>query len=233
MENLAKLTIDREQCIGCGKCVRTCPSGIFYLDEQKKAAHIEIKEFGWDGCWKCQHCLAVCPAGAVSVLEKRPENSLLPPDRNISGSVMDALVVNRRSHRRYLKKNVDRSLIRYMLEILQNAPNGGNKSQVEYTLIDDMEQMDRFRNLVYQRMDQLAAGYGYCLRVFRTVMQCSRARSCYDELPGRCAETDAGSPEHAGNSGKPLFWNDGFPEFSYTRGVQKKDELKVHRLRFT
>ena len=25
----------------------------------------------------------------------------------------------------------------------------------------------------------------------------------------------------------------GFPEISYTRGVQKKDELKVHRLRFT
>ena len=43
MENLANLTINRNQCIGCGKCIRTCPSGIFYLDEQKKAAHIEIK----------------------------------------------------------------------------------------------------------------------------------------------------------------------------------------------
>ncbi|WP_443027915.1 hypothetical protein [Stomatobaculum longum] len=24
------------------------------------------ERFGWRGCWKCQHCLAVCPHGAVS-----------------------------------------------------------------------------------------------------------------------------------------------------------------------
>lgn len=41
--------------------------------------------------------------------------------------------------------------------LLQNAPNGGNKLQVEYALVDDVEQMDRLRTLASERMDALAA----------------------------------------------------------------------------
>lgn len=42
----------------------------------------------WDGsvsmeiqgeeCWRCQHCLAVCPQGAISIFGKKPEDSLPP-----------------------------------------------------------------------------------------------------------------------------------------------------------
>ena len=35
--------------------------------------------------------------------------------------------------------------------------NGGNKLQVEYALVDDVEQMDRLRTLASERMDALAA----------------------------------------------------------------------------
>ncbi|WP_417088649.1 nitroreductase family protein, partial [Eubacterium maltosivorans] len=44
-----------------------------------------------------------------------------------------------------------------MLERLADAPNGGNKQQVEFTLIDDKEQMKQFRQLAYSRMETLAA----------------------------------------------------------------------------
>ena len=43
-----------------------------------------------------------------------------------------------------------------MLKQLASAPNGGNKQQVEFTLIDDKEQMKRFRRLAYSRMEELA-----------------------------------------------------------------------------
>lgn len=43
-----------------------------------------------------------------------------------------------------------------MIERLANAPNGGNKQQVEYTLIDDMEQMDFFRRTVRREMERIS-----------------------------------------------------------------------------
>lgn len=43
-----------------------------------------------------------------------------------------------------------------MLSKLANAPNGGNKQLVEYTLIDDAGQMDSFRKLAYKEMERLA-----------------------------------------------------------------------------
>lgn len=154
--NIAHLKIDNEKCIGCGLCTKVCPGSLLYLNAQNKAAHVPITEFGWNGCWKCQHCMAVCPAGAVSVLDKKPENSLPPFPVEKTARMMDSLVSNRRSHRRYLRKNVDRSLILHIISLLQNAPNGGNKELVEYTLIDDIRQMDYIRGLAYKKMEDLA-----------------------------------------------------------------------------
>lgn len=58
---------------------------------------------------------------------------------------------------RYKDKNVDAAVINDLLTRLSNAPNGGNKQQVEFTLIDDIAQMKRFRQLAYSRMEELAA----------------------------------------------------------------------------
>ena len=43
-----------------------------------------------------------------------------------------------------------------MLQMLGNAPNGGNKQQVQFALIDDREQMNAFRRLAYTEMDRLS-----------------------------------------------------------------------------
>lgn len=52
---------------------------------------------------------------------------------------------------------MEKETIRHLIGLLQNAPNGGNKLQVEYALVDDVEQMDRPRTLASERMDALAA----------------------------------------------------------------------------
>lgn len=69
---------------------------------------------------------------------------------------MDSLIANRHSCRRYKDKNVDAATINDMLVRLADAPNGGNKQQVEFTLIDDRVQMSQFRQLAYSRMEELA-----------------------------------------------------------------------------
>ena len=157
MMNQAKFVVDIEACVGCGKCVKVCPGGILRLNPSQKAEIADFKEFGWNGCWKCEHCLAVCPMGAISIFGHRPENSLPMVDCTIAAPAMDSLIANRRSCRRYKDKNVDTAVINDMLGRLSGAPNGGNKQQVEFTLIDDRVQMDHFRQIVYSRMEALAA----------------------------------------------------------------------------
>lgn len=157
MSNIANFQVDKEKCIGCGLCVKVCPGGILHLNEQKKCEMDEIMGFGWNGCWKCEHCLAVCPKGAISIFGKQPESSLPPVKAETAAPVLDALIMNRHSCRRFLKKDVPAETISAMLQMLGNAPNGGNKQQVTFTLIDDREQMNAFRSLAYTEMDRLAA----------------------------------------------------------------------------
>lgn len=154
--NKANFIVDTDKCVACGKCVKVCPGGVLFLNHSKKAEIVDFKEFGWNGCWKCEHCLAVCPTGAISIFGHEPENSLPVADCATTAPVMDSLIANRHSCRRYKDKNVDAAIINGMLKQLASAPNGGNKQQVEFTLIDDKEQMKRFRRLAYSRMEELA-----------------------------------------------------------------------------
>ncbi len=148
---------DCDKCIGCGLCEKVCPGGILHLNTDRKCEMDTIDSFGWNGCWKCEHCLAVCPRGAISIFGKQPEDSIPTVKPETAAPVMDALIMNRHSCRRFLQKDVPAPTIDAMLQLIGNAPNGGNKQQVEFTLIDDRTQMDRFRSFAYTEMDRLAA----------------------------------------------------------------------------
>lgn len=154
--NKADFKVDLEKCIGCRKCVKTCPGGILFLNDRKKAQMKDFEEFGWNGCWKCEHCLAVCPTGAISIFGKNPANSLSAYDRKTTTDVLNSILANRHSCRRFQDKNVEPHLIDEMLDLLANAPNGENKQQVAFTMIDDKKQMEHFRQIVYLRMEELA-----------------------------------------------------------------------------
>lgn len=148
--------VDQDKCVGCGMCVKVCPGGILRLGEANTAEMEEFSEYGWNGCWKCEHCLAVCPTGAVSVFGHRPEDSLTPVNTKEAAPMLDGLIANRHSCRRYQNRNVAPEVIDDMIHRLANAPNGGNKQQVEFTLIDDKEKMERFRQTVRKETERLA-----------------------------------------------------------------------------
>ena len=154
--NISNFRVDYDKCIGCGLCEKVCPGGILHLNTEHKCEMDKIDSFGWNGCWRCEHCLAVCPRGAISIFGKKPEDSISPMKPETAAPVMDALIMNRHSCRRFLQKDVPGETIDAMLQLIGNAPNGGNKQQVEFTLIDDRTQMDRFRSLAYSEMDRLA-----------------------------------------------------------------------------
>ena len=98
--------------------------------------------------------------GAISIFDKKPENSLLPPPPEM-GTYMEQLIVNRRSCRRYLDKNVDSEIISRILNAMASAPTGGNSCGVEYTVIDDKDRIKQIWEATYSDMEDAARKHIY------------------------------------------------------------------------
>ena len=140
MEQKTGFRVDKKKCIKCGKCADVCSGMVIAFGNDGYPYIKKFERFGWRGCWRCQHCLAVCPQGAISIFGRKPEDSLpLPPVE--MGEYMDQLVAGRRSCRRYLQENVDPDVVTDILSAMSAAPTGGNAQSVEYTVIDDKERV--------------------------------------------------------------------------------------------
>lgn len=155
MHNKTKFKLDTDRCIQCGACINTCTGMVLKKGIDGYPYMIPFEKFGWNGCWRCQHCLAVCPQGAISVFGKNPADSLPLPEENM-GSEMEKLVTGRRACRRYLDRNVSPEIIDRMLSAMQNVPAGGNSNNVEFTVMDDKDKVKQLWNVVYSKMEENA-----------------------------------------------------------------------------
>lgn len=160
MNEQSHFTVDETKCIHCGRCINVCAGMVLKERSDGVPGMQSFKRYGWRGCWRCQHCLAVCPTGAISIFGKKPENSLMPPPKEM-GEYMEHLAVNRRSCRRYRKENVAPEIISRILKAMAAAPTGGNCCSVEYTVIDDMDRVEEIRRIVYRIMEENAKQHIY------------------------------------------------------------------------
>lgn len=74
-------------------------------------------------CYRCQHCFAVCPTGAISIFGLKPEESLAMTGDLPKPVQMEALLKGRRSVRRYHEENLDPEFLRKMLDVACHAPS--------------------------------------------------------------------------------------------------------------
>ena len=56
----AKPGVDKDKCIGCSKCVKSCPVGAINIEENKAKINHEI-------CYGCGECPTVCPTRAITI----------------------------------------------------------------------------------------------------------------------------------------------------------------------
>ncbi len=147
-----RFQVDQAKCIRCGECVNDCPVNILVIGE----AVPFVAEGRSGDCIGCQHCLAVCPEGAVSVLGLRPADSLrLDKGALPSWDQIDRLIRGRRSVRRYLDEDVDPALIRQLLQTACHAPSGRNDRRLSFSVIDNREVMDRIREQLFDGLSGL------------------------------------------------------------------------------
>lgn len=137
-----QFTITTERCIQCGACVDDCPFHIIEMAPDYPA----LIPARVHHCIRCQHCLAVCPTGALSILGVNPEDSLPLPESLPSAQQMTALIKGRRSMRRFLPEPLESEVIERMIATVANGPTGKNNRQCLFTVIEDRATMAVFRN---------------------------------------------------------------------------------------
>ena len=136
--------IDKEKCTGCGLCAQDCPSMIIVMGD-----YPYIKEGKESHCIKCQHCLAVCPEGALSLLGKNPDESMTIDIRLPDPELLIRMIKGRRSVRKYKNENLDKELIQKLMETAAYAPTGHNDNSVLLSVVDNKEEFLKVKNAVY------------------------------------------------------------------------------------
>lgn len=63
LRRLAKVTVDKDLCMGCQKCIRTCCNDVYKWDKENKLAVVAYPE----ECVECYQCMCYCPSGAIKV----------------------------------------------------------------------------------------------------------------------------------------------------------------------
>lgn len=96
------LTRDRdgdENCIGCKKCEKVCPSDVIALTTEKKPSPVTGKSRGYasdftlnlQGCIVCELCVQVCPTDAIVMVKEQERPTFSREDLTLT---MDRLYRN-------------------------------------------------------------------------------------------------------------------------------------------
>ncbi len=134
--------VDGVKCVKCGACVRDCAFRALGTadDGFPRLAHSER-------CMRCQHCLAVCPVGAVTFDGFRAEDSVSTRGLDLPGlDAVENWMRTRRSVRKFAAEDVDRAALERVLKALGNVPTGCNARSLTFTCIPSRMAMDDFRS---------------------------------------------------------------------------------------
>lgn len=153
--------VDRELCTGCGLCVSVCPSMCLSMKDG-------IAQLTGESSIQCDHCAAVCPAGAITVagvdddaLElatvENLEKWLGYGDYDTAGLVQ--LMRSRRSCRRFSEEAIDREVLTDLVKIGITAPSGTNAQLWTFTIVPHREAVEKVAARIaafFRRLNRMA-----------------------------------------------------------------------------
>jgi nitroreductase/NAD-dependent dihydropyrimidine dehydrogenase PreA subunit len=154
---MIKITIDENLCHKDGLCTLACTYGIF--QQKEKDTTPEIDEVMLEKCYRCGHCVSICPHGAISH-SHFAEGSVKLTDAEKLPSYDDVLELmrNRRSKRLFKDKPVERAALEKVLEAARFAPSQHNDQSTEFIVVQDKKIIQELTALTAEGIAKLA-GY--------------------------------------------------------------------------
>lgn len=127
------MLVNEEKCIGCGICVKDCLLNCIKVKNGKAKIRNLI-------CFKCGHCIAVCPKNAVYSDEYNMEEikEYNKEEFSISSNNLLNFIKFRRTIRQFnISKEVEKEKIEKIIEAGRYTPTGSNAQDVSYIVVRD------------------------------------------------------------------------------------------------
>jgi nitroreductase/NAD-dependent dihydropyrimidine dehydrogenase PreA subunit len=147
VRKMFKIRIEQSQCTGCGLCINDCIVNDIELKEGKAAPLNK-------NCFKCGHCIAICPQRAVTadgfmeeIKEYEESTFAIAPETFLNA------VKFRRSVRKYQDREVEREKIEKIIEAGRYTETASNSQSVSYIVIQ--EEIPRLREIAAKKLKKL------------------------------------------------------------------------------
>ncbi|MCP4756455.1 MAG: hypothetical protein GY866_36790 [Proteobacteria bacterium] len=134
-------TIDQELCNQCEICKLRC-----VRNYQEKDGEI-ISVASQETCNLCGHCVALCPTEAITHHQMDMDNfSPLRSGINVDTDDFVHFIRGRRSHRRFIDKEIPQKNLETLIDLCRYAPTGSNRQTTEIMVVRDREKINRLSN---------------------------------------------------------------------------------------
>ena len=125
------MQIDKNACLGCGSCKRSCPMAVIKMGEDGKAEMAKPQR-----CIRCFHCTAACPVKAVHIDGNRDYQ----PKRE---NRLESVITSRRSVRHYTDAVPDKETLLHALNTAMYAPSGKNIHENKWSVLYGKDQVQK------------------------------------------------------------------------------------------
>ncbi len=131
--------IQLEKCTRCLKCEKDCPVNAINI------ATGEISK----ACIQCGHCVAICPEMAVrpdfgDVFLLQPHEINSKDFRNLSAGI--------RSHRSFLRKDVQDAVLLQLIDNMKHYPSASNTRPLQVTIVRSKEKVKLLNDMTVDEL---------------------------------------------------------------------------------